>query len=309
TAIFQTGNRLGNIAEALGALGQGLPHGSCPYVGIGGHVASGGFGFTSRMWGLTLDTVFAINAVLSNGTFARVTSQSDSDLFWALRGAASSFAIVTSIEVKTFASPPTGTIFQYSWDGLNVTTAALILSGIQNFVQEGDISSHLGGEINLFRGAVVGTISISFAGGWYAPIESLNSTVQPLLNKVPPVSRTSFFTGTYLETAENLAGGSLDVTAPDGHDTFYAKSLMTPEDSPMSDDALLAYTTYLANEGFDAEVWFSSELSTNADEFIVLCRETPLLRSTLYSAREFESEITRDNEYREFLVSLRLGID
>ncbi|KAF5376217.1 hypothetical protein D9615_008501 [Tricholomella constricta] len=236
-ALIETGNRLGDIAVALGDAGRGLPHGS----------SSGGFGFTSRMWGLTLDTIDAANVVLANGTIAR-----------ALRGSASSFAIVTSIEVRTFPAPPTGTIFQYSWDGLNTTTAAQIIATIQRFVQVHDIPPHLGGEINLFRGAVRGTISISFAGGWYAHIEKLNATVNPLLRQLPTTSRTSFFTGTYLETAENLAGGSLDTkSAPDGHDTFYAKSLLTPESSPMSDAAILAYTTYLANEGFSAEVgWF-----------------------------------------------------
>ncbi|KAG6916113.1 hypothetical protein DXG01_008388 [Tephrocybe rancida] len=238
--------------------------------------ASGGFGFPSRMWGLTLDTIFAVNVVLGNGTTTRATSKDHPDLFWvseatlgsssicaypylkALRGAASSFGIVTSIEVKTFLAPPTGTIFQYSWDGISPTTAATILGAIQRFIERGDAPSHLGGEINLFRGAVAGVISISFAGGWYAPIETLNATVQPLLSQIPATSRTSFFTGTYLQTAENLAGGSLDTkSAPDGHDTFYAKSLMTPGNSPMSEQALLAYTTYLANEGFAAEVsWF-----------------------------------------------------
>ncbi|KAF8069864.1 glucooligosaccharide oxidase [Lyophyllum atratum] len=258
TAVVETGNRLGDIAAALGKAGRGLPHGSCAYVGIGGHAAFGGFGFASRMWGLTLDTITALNVVLANGTIARVTNQNHPDLFWALRGSASSFGIVTAIEVKTFPAPPTGTIFQYSWDGLNTTTATLIISAIQRFVKESDIPPQLGGEINLFRGAVIGTISISFAGGWYLPIEKLNATVNPLLRRVPAPSRTSFFTGTYLETAENLAGGSLDTkSAPDGHDTFYAKSLLTPDSSPMSDAAILAYTTYLANQGFSAEVgWF-----------------------------------------------------
>ncbi|KAG6830740.1 hypothetical protein H0H87_007216 [Tephrocybe sp. NHM501043] len=256
-AIIETGNRLGDIATTLGKFGLGLPHGSCAYVGIGGHAASGGFGFASRMWGLTLDTISAINIVLANGTSVTATSQYNADLFWASRGAASSFGIVTSIQVKIFSAPSTGTIFQYSWDGISSETAATILGGIQRFIHTGDVPPHLGGEINLFKGSVIGEISISFAGGWYAPHETLNATVRPLLAALPPVSRTSFFTGTYLETAENLAGGSLDTTAPDGHDAFYAKSLMTPEASPISDKAMLAYTTYLATEGFNAEVgWF-----------------------------------------------------
>jgi FAD/FMN-containing dehydrogenase len=37
TAVIETGNRLGDIALALNNAGRALPHGTCPYVGIGGH--------------------------------------------------------------------------------------------------------------------------------------------------------------------------------------------------------------------------------------------------------------------------------
>jgi len=58
-------------------------------------------------------------------------------------------------------------------------------------------------------------------------------------------------TGTYLGSAVILAGGSLDTkTKPHGNDTFYAKSLMTPERAPISDGAVRAFVEHLANEGF-----------------------------------------------------------
>lgn len=41
------GARLGDVALALNDAGRGMPHGSCPYVGVGGHFALGGFGFQS----------------------------------------------------------------------------------------------------------------------------------------------------------------------------------------------------------------------------------------------------------------------
>ena len=42
----------------------------------------GGFGFTSRMWGLTLDVVEAADIVLANGTLAHVSKTQNSDLLW-----------------------------------------------------------------------------------------------------------------------------------------------------------------------------------------------------------------------------------
>jgi hypothetical protein len=37
TAVIETGNRLGDVALALSNAGRALPHGTCPYVGMGGH--------------------------------------------------------------------------------------------------------------------------------------------------------------------------------------------------------------------------------------------------------------------------------
>jgi FAD/FMN-containing dehydrogenase len=49
------GARLGNLG--LGIYNQGqraLPHGTFPGVGIGGHYTHGGFGYSSRRWGMYL---------------------------------------------------------------------------------------------------------------------------------------------------------------------------------------------------------------------------------------------------------------
>ena len=36
-ATIGPGNRLGDVALGLNAAGRALPHGTCPYIGIGGH--------------------------------------------------------------------------------------------------------------------------------------------------------------------------------------------------------------------------------------------------------------------------------
>ncbi|KAG6915728.1 hypothetical protein DXG01_010250 [Tephrocybe rancida] len=257
TAIIESGNRLGDIATALANVGRALPHGVCPYVGIGGHASFGGFGFSSRMWGLTLDTIVAVNTVLANGTAIRITAQNYPDLFWALRGSASSFGVTTSIEVKTFPAPPSATIFQYEWD-LDANATAQGIEAFQSFVQT-DIPPYLGGEINFSRGPTAGTVTFSLLGGWYAPVEGLNATLAPLLSQLPDNPRATLQTGSYLNSVTILAGEPLDTKShPDTHDTFYAKSLMTPESSPISKKAILAYATYMANEGFASKTeWFT----------------------------------------------------
>lgn len=156
--------------------------------------------------------------------------------------------------MTTFPSPPSATIFAYSWDGLNVTTASNAIEAFQSFVQT-NIPPYIGGEINMFKGPVSGTVSLSLVGGWYAPVDNLNATLDPFLRQMPTAVRVSQATGSYLDSAINLAGGSLDTKSnPDGNDTFYAKSLMTPENSPMSKKAISAFMNYLATEGFNDKV-------------------------------------------------------
>ena len=46
------------------------------------HEGHGGYGFTSRKWGLTLDTIQSLEVVLANGTIAKVSKNSYPDLFW-----------------------------------------------------------------------------------------------------------------------------------------------------------------------------------------------------------------------------------
>jgi FAD/FMN-containing dehydrogenase len=81
-ATIQSGSRLGDIALALNEQGQGLGHGTCPYVGIGGHASFGGFGFASRSWGIVLDVIEEMELVLSNGTITTASKSQNLELFW-----------------------------------------------------------------------------------------------------------------------------------------------------------------------------------------------------------------------------------
>jgi len=98
-------------------------------------------------------------------------------------------------------------------------------------------------------------------GGWYAPADQFAAVIIPLLNKLnlsTPSSQT-ITPGTYIESVQNLGGiNRLNTTTiPDVHDTFYAKSLMTPEASPMTLNALNAFMSYLGSAGFKADTnWF-----------------------------------------------------
>ncbi|KAJ7938316.1 glucooligosaccharide oxidase [Mycena leptocephala] len=258
TAVIETGNRLGDIAVALNDYGLAMPHGTCPYVGLGGHASYGGYGFTSRMWGLTLDNILSINLVLADGTITKASKNVNSELFWALRGAGPSFAIMTSIEFAVFPAPASVTIFQYNWH-LNVEMAAEALNTFQRYVVEPNLPPEFGAEIVLTRGAIAGNVSFGLTGAWHGDPNLLNGTVAPFLAAMPPLNGVTFTgPGTWIESVSVLAGGVLNTSiTPDGTDTFYAKSLMTPQSSPMNKAARTSFMSNLAYEGFASNTsWF-----------------------------------------------------
>ena len=87
-----------------------LPHGVCPFVNVGGHGQTGGYGHFTRTFGLLIDYIQSFEIVLADGTHKKVTrptvvnNQEDQDNLELFRGVmggnAGSFGIVTKYFIK-----------------------------------------------------------------------------------------------------------------------------------------------------------------------------------------------------------------
>ena len=135
-------------------LGKCIPGGTCYSVGIGGHIVGGGFGVLSRLHGLTVDqleavevaTVDASNVVTLNECRRDDTDPLKQDLFWAhCGGGGGNFGIITKYIFKsTLPDAPNYsdvTRLAVSWD--NIPDAAtfkaivrLYTSSIQTWPNE-----------------------------------------------------------------------------------------------------------------------------------------------------------------------------
>jgi FAD/FMN-containing dehydrogenase len=105
TARVGAGVSWGTLQEAAAAHGlTGLP-GSSPGVGVAGYTLGGGVSWFGRRYGWAADAVLAWEVVTAEGTHARVTAESDPDLFWALSGGGGEVAIVTAVEMALFPAP------------------------------------------------------------------------------------------------------------------------------------------------------------------------------------------------------------
>lgn len=187
-ATIGAGALIGNVALALGEKGRGMPHGACPYVGVGGHFALGGYGFMSVRcnliylevlatdWplcsacGVSLDTIIQYDMVMTNGTVAQVTSESHPDLFWALQGAASSFGIVTHYKVKIEA-PASSVYYQYNWN-LTAEEGVDFVHAWQEFLQD-DLSPKVGIQIDFLKGPEQGSVLFILRVAYYGPEEDV----------------------------------------------------------------------------------------------------------------------------------------
>jgi FAD/FMN-containing dehydrogenase len=102
SATVGAGARLGNIYDGLAAHGRAIPAGTCPSVGIGGHVLGGGFGLASRAWGLASDNLLAVQIVTADGKVVVADAKHHPDLFWACRGGGGgNFGIATRFTFRT----------------------------------------------------------------------------------------------------------------------------------------------------------------------------------------------------------------
>jgi FAD/FMN-containing dehydrogenase len=106
TARVEPGVTLGEFDREAQAFGLATPVGINSTTGVAGLTLGGGFGWTSRKFGLTVDNLLSADVVTADGKLVRASESENPDLFWAIRGGGGNFGIVTSFEFRLHALGP-----------------------------------------------------------------------------------------------------------------------------------------------------------------------------------------------------------
>ncbi|MEV5548789.1 FAD-dependent oxidoreductase [Streptomyces sp. NPDC052309] len=96
----EAGARWAQVAQALAPHGLAISSGDHGNVGVGGLATAGGIGWLVRHYGLTVDHVRAVEAVLPDGTQVRADPATEPDLLWVMRGAGAGAGIAVAFEIE-----------------------------------------------------------------------------------------------------------------------------------------------------------------------------------------------------------------
>jgi len=105
-ARVQPGATLGDVDGATLPHGLAVPVGINSTTGIAGLTLGGGFGWLSRKYGLTVDSLLSADVLTADGRSLRASATENPDLFWGLCGGGGNFGIVTSFEFELREAGP-----------------------------------------------------------------------------------------------------------------------------------------------------------------------------------------------------------
>lgn len=175
TVTVGAGTDFDTLNGALEPTGLHVPSGECGDVHVSGFVQGGGYGYTSRCFGIQSDSVVSFRVMLANGGIVNASKDANADLWWAMRGGTGgNFGVLLSVTYQLY---PLASVWAYSiqWDVADA--AAALLEMQTNFMITGP--KELGATINL--GFNNGTPVLLMQGMYVGSATDGKAVLAPLL--------------------------------------------------------------------------------------------------------------------------------
>jgi FAD binding domain-containing protein/berberine-like enzyme len=101
-ARAEAGCLVADVDQATQRFGLATVLGGCPTVGIGGLTLGGGIGTLTPKYGAACDNIQSAEVVTVDSRQVEASHNSNSDLFWAIRGGGGNFGVATSFEYRLY---------------------------------------------------------------------------------------------------------------------------------------------------------------------------------------------------------------
>ncbi|KAK2610114.1 hypothetical protein N8I77_003569 [Diaporthe amygdali] len=137
TATIGGGALISDVVSAADAAGVLVQTGNCNCVGALGAALGGGYGNLLGEHGFAVDNILELRVITASGEALTVSSTSNPDLYWALRGAGPNFGIVTSAKVNAFPTDDrTSLIVSFTFDSSKIAAVAQAIQDLPLLPQQ-----------------------------------------------------------------------------------------------------------------------------------------------------------------------------
>jgi FAD binding domain/Berberine and berberine like len=99
-ARAEAGSLVRDVDEATLRFGLATTLGACPTVGIAGLTLGGGMGTLMAKYGAACDNLLSAQVVTVDGKQVEASPNSNTDLFWAIRGGGGNFGVAAALEYR-----------------------------------------------------------------------------------------------------------------------------------------------------------------------------------------------------------------
>lgn len=215
---------------AMNGTGWHVPTGACGNVRVGGFVQGGGYGYTSRAFGIQSDLVESFRVALADGRIVTASAQEHADLFWAMRGGTGgNFGVLLQVTYRMFRLDQVWA-WSISWDEAH---AAQVLTLLQRDFMKRGTPDALGYMMNLGfqNGVPVYMVQGMFCGTREAGLQAIApllavSSAQLLVDKTGTYPDMNVWLEDHPYTLpDNLPDGAAETKA-----SGYINTPLTPAD-------------------------------------------------------------------------------
>jgi hypothetical protein len=258
TASVGAGASLGALYRAIAPYKLAFTGGSCPTVGVSGHLLGGGYGYLARPFGLACDSLLAVDLVDPNGQPLHADATENPDLFWACRGGGGgSFGVATGYTVQ-LQRVATVIVFRVAWPAFSAASAAAAMKAWQAWAPQAPAT--IDSNLVIATGAN-GAVYMHAAGQSVGTLQELQRELKAL-----PKAQSLFIKQmTYIDAVNYFAG------AP-GYPVQIMKGKSDYSTAPLSDDGLAALMRGVASNSMyvvcDAYGGAMAKIASDATAFV-----------------------------------------